>query len=96
MAKNPIKLIKATILDLSDCDSLEEAISYFEGIRHIDFVKKTPALFDELSKAQIAVLFKLLIDLEEVNFKDNVMFPFVENSETKSNKEDKNGENISS
>lgn len=71
MVKDAVTLIKATILDMSACDTFEEAINYFEEIRHINNLPKNQELFDEISKSQIAILFKLLIDLGEVGFKDN-------------------------
>jgi len=74
MVKDALQLIKATILDMTDCDSMPEAISYFEGIRKQEITERSRDLFDELSKSQIAVLFKLLIDLGEVGFKNNIMF----------------------
>lgn len=74
MTKDPLTLIKATILDMTDCDTLGQAISYFEGIRKQEKTERTRELFDELLKSQIAILFKLLIDLGEVEFKNNVMF----------------------
>ncbi len=61
-------------IEMSDCDTLEEAISYFEGIRKQKGLPKTQELFDEISKSQIATLFRLLIDLGEVHLKDNVIY----------------------
>jgi len=75
MTKDAISLIKNHILNLSDCETLEEAISYFESIRKKDSKGRTREMFDELSKAQLGILFKLLIDLGEVSFKNNIMFP---------------------
>ena len=74
MTKNAVELIKTTIMEMTDCDSLEESISYFEGIKKQKGLLRTEELFDELSKAQIATLFKLLIDLKEVECKNNVIF----------------------
>jgi len=66
-----LKLIRENIKHLSDCDDLGEAIKYFETIRHSGVPIKDRWLFDELSKSQIAILVKILIDLGEVELKDN-------------------------
>ena len=72
--KNATELIKNTILSMTDSDTLEQAIEYFEPLRRQE--EKTPRtgeLFDSMWKAQVATLFKLLIDLEEVVCEDNVI-----------------------
>ena len=72
-----IKLIKETILHLTDCDNLQEALEDFESKRHSPSILKelgTKEAFNELSQNQIAILFKLLLDLGEVQLKDNVLY----------------------
>ena len=75
MKQSATDLIKNTILHQIDCETLEEAIEYFEEIRHKEHLLRTKKLFKEISRAQIAILFKLLIDLGEVDFdeKENVI-----------------------
>ena len=73
--KEPIELIKETILLISDSENMEEAIEYFEDNRHKPKQSKfkSQEFFDEIVLSQIAVLFKILIDAEEVEFEDNVI-----------------------
>ncbi|KKL19621.1 hypothetical protein LCGC14_2463690 [marine sediment metagenome] len=65
------KVLEATILDMSDCEDMEEAVNYFEGVRHQDGMVKTKELFDELSVNQLAILFKLLIDSNQLELVNN-------------------------
>ena len=68
-----LELIKNNILFLSDSDTMEEAVKYFESIRHKDSSYKCQELFDELVKRQLAILFKILIDAREVKLIDNII-----------------------
>ena len=67
------KIVDASILELSDCDTMEEAVEYFERIRHKEILPRTQALFDELHAGQLAQLFKIKIDARDIIIKDNVM-----------------------
>lgn len=70
------KVLEATILNMSDCEDMEEAVNYFEGVRHQDQMPRTKELFDELSVSQLAILFKLLIDSNQLELVDNKLrFP---------------------
>lgn len=71
--KKALKLIKENILFLSDCDNLEEAVDYFESVRHKSSPYKTQEYFDYLVTCQLAILFKILIDLGEIKLKNNVI-----------------------
>ena len=73
MTKDALNLIKGTILHLTDCDTLEEAIDNFEKVRHKRYLPKSKELFDEIGASQLGILFKLLIDLGEVELEDNVI-----------------------
>jgi hypothetical protein len=68
-----IELVKQNILFLSDCENMEEAISFFEERRHLPSPYRTQEYFDELNISQIAVLFKVLIDSGDVIVEDNVI-----------------------
>ena len=68
-----LKLIKDTILFSSDCNSMKEAIDFFESRRHLPSSYKTQEFFDELVISQLAILFKILIDGGEVVVKNNVI-----------------------
>jgi len=68
-----LELIKNNILFLSDSDTMEEAVEYFESIRHKDSPYKCQELFDELVKSQLAILFKILIDIGEVKINNNII-----------------------
>ena len=65
------KVVKETILHMSDCETMEEAIDYFEEARHKDQLPRTQELFDELSINQLAILFKLLLDTKQLELVNN-------------------------
>lgn len=65
------KIVDATILFLTDCGSMEEALEYFEVQRKKHFLPRNRALFEEISIAQIAILFKLKIDNGDLILKGN-------------------------
>lgn len=58
---------------MSNTNDIQEAIDFFESVRHENTMEKTKELFDEIVKSQIAILFKLLIDSGELEIKDNVI-----------------------
>ena len=65
------KVVEETIYHMSNCDNMDEAIDYFESIRHKQQMKRTKELFDELFTSQLATLFKLLIDTGKLKIIDN-------------------------
>ena len=65
------KVQKETILHMCDCDTMEEAIDYFEENRHKPHPQKTRELFDELVISQLAILFKLLLDTKQLKLVNN-------------------------
>lgn len=65
------KVLEDTILLLSDCDDIDEATIWFEEIRHLKSLPKSPELFDELCKSQVAILFKILIDAKQLKLANN-------------------------
>ena len=68
-----LKLIKDTILFSSDCNSMKEAIDFFESKRHLPSPYKTQEFFDELVTSQLAILFKILINGGELIIKNNII-----------------------
>lgn len=69
--KRAIELIKENILFMSDCNNINEAIDYFESIRHKPSPFHSREYFDYLVRCQLAILFKLLIDLDEISISNN-------------------------
>ena len=65
------KVLKETILHMSDCENMEEAIGYFERERHKNSLPKSLELFDEISRSQLAILFKLLLDAKQLKLVNN-------------------------
>jgi hypothetical protein len=59
---------------MSDTQNMEEAIDYFEEIRHKPQPQKSQELFDELVASQLAILFKLLLDTKELKLIDNKIY----------------------
>ncbi len=75
-----IKKIRETIIDMTGSDNFFDAVVFFEEERHKP--KKlpiTPLVFDELHKSQIAVLFRVLIDVGHIGFKNNKMYVLAKN-----------------
>lgn len=65
------KVLIATILEMSDCEDMKEAIEYFEENRYKPHLLKTQEYFDEININQLAILFKLLLDTNQLKLIEN-------------------------
>ncbi len=78
-----IKKIRETIIDMTGSDNFFDAVVYFEEERHKP--KKLPmtqVVYDELNKSQVAVLFKILIDVGYIGFKKKKKNVLAKNSKS--------------
>jgi hypothetical protein len=69
--KEIINLIEDTIIEMTGKDSLTEAVKFHDKDRKKSNMSRSEDLFEEMSRGQVAVLIKVLIDIGKIKYKDD-------------------------